>query len=55
MRIIATCNLFYCAFTFALMVLLFEKPTLLGMIYFSLEIIIVALLAVLEWETASLQ
>jgi hypothetical protein len=53
MKIIATANLLYCCLTAGLMIYFYEKLTVLGFIYFVLEIIIVISLAFIEWKTAS--
>jgi hypothetical protein len=53
MKIIATANLLYCCLTVGLMVCFYERLTVLGLIYFVLEIIIVISLAVIEWEIVS--
>ena len=53
MKIIATANFLYCCLTAGLMVYFYEKLTVLGLIYFILEIIIVISLAFIEWKTAS--
>lgn len=53
MKIIAIANLLYCCLTAGLMVYFYQKLTVLGLIYFILEIIIVISLAFIEWKTAS--
>ncbi len=53
MKIIATANLLYCCLTAALMVYFYQKITVLGLIYFFIEIIIIIILAFIEWEIAS--
>jgi hypothetical protein len=53
MKIIAIANLLYCCLTAGLMVCFYQKLTILGLIYFALEIIIVISLAFIEWEKAS--
>jgi hypothetical protein len=53
MKIIATSNLLYCCLTAGLMINFYQKLTVLGLIYFVLEIIIVMSLAIIEWKTAS--
>jgi hypothetical protein len=54
MKIIATANLLYCCLTVGLMVYFYQKLTVLGLIYFVLELIIVIGLACIEWKIASI-
>jgi hypothetical protein len=53
MRIIAIANLFYCCLTAGLMVCFYQKLTVLGLIYFVLEIIIISILAFIELKIVS--
>ena len=53
MKIIAIFNLTYCLLTMSLVIMLYSKLTLLGLVYFTLEIMIICILAVLEFKTAS--
>ena len=53
MKIIAAANLIYCCITMALVIFLHETITLLGVIYFVLEVIVVVILSVIELRTAS--
>ena len=48
MKIIAIANLLYCCLTFGLMVYYYQQLTVLGLIYFILEIIVVVILAFIE-------
>lgn len=49
---IAIANLIYCLITAALILLFFTEITSLGIIYFSIELIVVILLALLELRVA---
>ena len=49
MKIIAIANLLYCCLTVGLMIYFYQQLTIFGLIYFVLEIIIVVLLAIIEW------
>jgi len=51
LKIIATSNLLYCCFTLGLLIFNFTKLTAIGLIYFGGEIIIICLLAFLEFST----
>lgn len=53
MRIIAIVNLLYCCLTLGLVIYLYQELSVLGVIYFVLEIIIIVLLAMVELKTAS--
>lgn len=53
MKIIAIANLLYCCLTAGLMIYFYQQLTILGLIYFVLEIMIVMSLAFIEWKTAS--
>lgn len=55
MKITAIANLLYCCLTLGLVVYLYQKLTVLGLIYFVLEIIVVAILSVIELESVSNQ
>jgi len=55
MKIIALANLLYCCLTIGLIAYLYQKLTILGLIYFILEITIIITLAILELKTASRQ
>lgn len=48
LKIIAIANLLYCCLTLILLVYWYEKLTILGLIYFVIEIIIVVVLAIIE-------
>lgn len=49
---IAVVNLLYCCLTLGLVIWRFAGLTLLGILYFALEILIVVILSVSEWRTA---
>jgi hypothetical protein len=51
-KIIALANLSYCVISAILLIIHFPALTLLGIIYFVIEIIIVAFIAYLEWNIA---
>lgn len=53
MRIIAIANLLYCGLTAGLIIALYPRLTGLGLLYFVLEIMVVAGLAVIELKAAS--
>lgn len=53
MKLIAFTNLIYCCLTIGLVLLLYQKVTVYGLIYFAAEIIIVLMLASIELITAS--
>lgn len=50
---IAIANLIYCSITLGLMIYLYQKLTILGIVYFMLELIIVVTLATIELKTAT--
>jgi len=54
LKIIAIANLLYCCLTIGFIFYLYQKLTVLGFIYFVLEIIIVTILAIIELKTASI-
>lgn len=53
MQIIGTANLLYCCLTIGVMLYSYQKITTLGWVYFGLEMIIVATLAIIELKTAA--
>ena len=53
MRVIAVVNLLYCCVTLGLVYAYREVVTDWGVLYFVLEVVVVASLATLEWRTAS--
>jgi hypothetical protein len=53
LKILATFNFLYCCITTGLIVHFFEQLTLLGILFFVFEIIIIVALAVFEWKTAA--
>ncbi|OJJ14323.1 hypothetical protein BKI52_43370 [marine bacterium AO1-C] len=55
MKIIAIANLTYCSATFALAIYHRETVTLLGFIYFALEVAVVVALATIELKTARIK
>ncbi len=55
LRFIAIVNLVYCCITIGLVVLFQSKLTILGMIYFILELIIIIVLVSLEFKIASIK
>ena len=52
LRIIAVANLIYCGVTLSLIVFLHTQLTTLGLFYFILEIIVIIVLAMIEWRTS---
>ena len=54
MKIISTANLLYCCLTLGLMIYFYQQLTVLGLLYFVLELIIIINLAYIEWKTASI-
>jgi hypothetical protein len=52
LKVISLGNLAYCCLTICLMVYFYKSLTLLGIIYFALEKLIVIPLAILEWKTS---
>lgn len=50
---IAVANILYCLITFSLIIFLFQKLTLLGILYFIGEIIIIMSLVYIEFKKAS--
>lgn len=48
MKIIAIANMLYCCLTLSLMMYFYQKLTVLGLLYFGLEIIVVVVLAFIE-------
>ena len=55
MKIIAVANLLYCCLTAGLIVVYYQQLTVLGLAYFVLEITVIAVLAAVEWQTASVK
>jgi hypothetical protein len=53
LKIIAIANLLYCLLTIGLIIYFYQKLTVLGLIYFVLEIIIITILAMIELKTAA--
>jgi hypothetical protein len=53
MKIIAIANLLYCCLTVGLMMYYYQQLSIVGLIYFVLEIIIVTTLSFIELKTAS--
>lgn len=52
MKIIAMANLMYCCLTMGLVIYLHQQLTIIGLIYFILEIIIISILVVIELKAA---
>jgi hypothetical protein len=52
MKILATLNLLYCCLTAGLVAYFFERMTVLGLLFFGGEILIIVTLAVFEYKTA---
>jgi hypothetical protein len=48
LRIIGAANLFYCCLVISLIIFLFKSVTIPGLIYFSIEVVIIAVLAITE-------
>lgn len=55
MKVIAIANLLHCCLTIGLVIYYFDIITILGLIYFAGEVIIVVALAKLEYKTAASQ
>lgn len=53
LRVIAIANLLYCLLTAVLVILLYQQLTILGVIYFIGEILIVIALVYVEWSVSS--
>ena len=53
LRTIATMNLIYCIISIAMIISHYQELTTLGWIYFLLEIVIIILLVVIEFKTAT--
>ncbi len=53
LKIIAVANLLYCGLTLVLVVYLYQRLAILGLLYFIVELIIVSILAIFEWRTAA--
>ena len=53
LKFIAIVNLLYCCLTLGCIIFLHQEVTVLGMIYFIVEIIIIVILAIIELRTAS--
>jgi hypothetical protein len=52
LQTIGTANLVYCGLTASVVVCLYDELKMLGVIYFLVEIVIIASLAVLEWKVS---
>lgn len=52
LRIIAGLNFFYCFFTIAILALYGQAGSIVGFLYFFIEIVIIAILATIELKTA---
>lgn len=52
LQLIATANLLYCLFTLALVFIYFSQITVLAIVYFSLEIVVVFSLSVIEFKVS---
>ena len=52
LKIIAIANFFYCCLTISLIIYLYQQLTILGLIYFVLEVIIIIVLATIELKIA---
>lgn len=50
MKIIAVANILYSCLTISLMAVFYQKITVLGLLYFVFEIIIILFLASIEWK-----
>lgn len=55
MKITAMANLLYCCLTLGLIIYFYQKLTVLGLIYFVLEIVVVTILSVIELKSTSNQ
>ena len=53
LKIISIANLFYCCSTMSLIIYYYPVLTILGVVYFSGEILIISALAFIEWKTAA--
>lgn len=53
LKIIAVVNLMYCVLTAFLVMLLYQQLTILGIIYFTTEILIIIALVYVEWYVSS--
>lgn len=53
LKIIAIANLLYCCLTLGLIIYLYQKLTIFGLLYFVLEIIIVIILSITELKAVS--
>lgn len=53
LRVIAIANLFYCCLTLGFMFAFYQRLSLLGLVYFLLEILLVVCLASIELKAAS--
>lgn len=54
MKIIAVMNMLYCCFTILLISFHYQKVTIFGLLYFVVEVIIISILAVVEFKNASI-
>jgi hypothetical protein len=52
MKILAALNLLYCCLTVGIIIYFFKQLTILGVLFFVFEIIIILVLAVFEWKMA---
>lgn len=53
LKFIAICNLMYCGLTIGLVIYLYQELTILGLLYFVIEILVITFLAIIELRTAS--
>lgn len=53
LKIISIANITYCCLTFGLILYFFQKLTILGLVYFLLEIVVISCLVVLEFKVIS--
>jgi cobalamin synthase len=53
LKIIAIANTFYCLTTLLLVLVFYKRLSIIGLIYFSVEIVVIALLIWVEWATAN--
>lgn len=55
LKLIAMANLVYCCITIGLVIYFYQKLTLLGLVYFFAELIVVVILILIELKTAALK
>ncbi len=53
LKIIAIANTLYCLTTLLLVFVFYERLSIIGLIYFSAEIVVIALLIWVEWKTSN--